>query len=63
MMKNNRFLKNEPWIDYYVIKEGEYSFFRLVEFLLDPKNKTIEDVPNLVFLEKNIFKKSKKLKE
>ena len=55
------FLKNEPWIDYYVIKEGEYSFFRLVEFLLDPKNKTIEDVPNLVFLEKNIFKKSEKV--
>ena len=55
------FLKNEPWIDYYVIKEGEYSFFRLVEFLLDPKNKSIEDVPNLVFLEKNIFKKSEKV--
>ena len=36
------FLKNEPWIDYYVIKEGEYSFFRLVEFLLDPKTNLLK---------------------
>ena len=55
------FLKNEPWIDYYVIKEGEYSFFRLVEYFIDPKNKSIKDVPNLVFLKNSTFKKSEKI--
>ena len=57
------FLKKEPWIDYYVIKEGEYSFFKLIEYLIDSKNKNIEDVPNLVFLKNSVLKKSEKLKE
>ena len=55
------FLKNEPWIDYYVIKEGEYSFFKLVEYLMDSKDKNIKDVPNLVFLKNGVFKKSEKV--
>ena len=55
------FLKKEPWIDYYVIKEGEYSFFKLIEYLIDSKNKNIEDVPNLVFLKNSVLKKSEKV--
>lgn len=55
------FLKKEPWIDYYVIKEGEYSFYKLVEYFIDPKNKNIKDVPNLVFLKNGVFKKSEKV--
>ena len=55
------FLKNEPWVDFYVIKEGEHSFFKLIDYLIDPKMKKIQDVPNLVYLEKGIFKKSEKV--
>ena len=55
------FLKNEPWIDYYVIKEGEYSFFKLVEYLIDSENNKLDEVPNLVYLNNGIFKKSEKI--
>ena len=25
------YLKKKPWIDYYIVKEGEHAFFRLIE--------------------------------
>ena len=35
------FLKKEPWIDYYVIKEGEYSLLKLVQYLMNKKKNKI----------------------
>lgn len=55
------FLKKEPWIDYYVIKEGEYSLLKLVQYLMNKKKNKIRDVPNLVYFKKNKFFTSEKI--
>ena len=55
------FLQKEPWIDFYIIKEGEYSLLKLVQHLMDKKKTTLNEVPNLVYLKKNKFFSSEKI--
>ena len=50
--EQEEFLVNRPAIDYYIIKESEHAFAKLVEHLISPNIKRIDEVPNLVFLDK-----------
>ena len=48
------YLKSRPWIDYYIIKEGERAFAVLVEKLMNKAdNADLESSPNLVELNNN----------
>ena len=58
--EQKEFLIKEPWLDYYIIKEGEYSLLKLIKFLMK-EEKSIEEVPNLVYLKKNKFYSSPKI--
>lgn len=49
-------LKSAPWLDYFIMKEGEQALVSLVLLLLEDKNPSIEklmNVPNLVCLDEN----------
>ena len=37
-------------IDYYIIKESEHAFSKLIEYLIDKKKYDLREVPNLVYL-------------
>ena len=56
------YLKKRPWIDYYIVKEGEHAFYRLVSELINKSNiDVISNVPNLVFINKGNFYHHKKI--
>ena len=57
------YLKSRPWIDYYIIKEGEHAFAALVEKLINKADDVdLESSPNLIFINKDKkFSSSKKL--
>ncbi len=56
------YLKNKPWIDYYIVKEAEHAFYKLI---LELKNKSnievIANLPNLVFIKDGKFYPHKKI--
>ena len=50
------YLKEKPWIDYYIVKEGEHAFFRLISELINKSSvEIISDLPNLVFIKNGKF--------
>ena len=50
------YLKKRPWIDYYIVKEGEHAFYRLISELINKSNiEVISNLPNLVFINKGNF--------
>ena len=56
------YLKRSPWIDYYIVKEGEHAFYRLVSELMNKSSiEAISDLPNLVFINKDKFYRHKKI--
>jgi|ETNmetMinimDraft_33_1059910.scaffolds.fasta_scaffold04056_3 radical SAM superfamily enzyme YgiQ (UPF0313 family) len=56
------YLKKKPWIDYFIVKEGEHAFFRLISELINKSSiKVISDLPNLVFIKNGKFYYHKKI--
>ncbi len=56
------YLKKKPWIDYYIVKEGEHAFFRLIEELKKKSSiDVIAEVPNIVFLKNDKLYVHKKI--
>ena len=56
------YLSNRPWIDFYIVKEGEHAFASLIECLM--KNGKIDDLrklPNLVFRTEDYFYSNDKI--
>jgi len=54
------YLKEKPWIDYYIVKEGEHAFFRLISELINKSSvEIISDLPNLVFIKNGKFHRHK----
>lgn len=49
--EQKEFLLEKRIIDYYIIKESEHAFSKLIEHLIDQKNYELIDVPNLVYLD------------
>ena len=60
--EQKKYLEDRPWIDFYIVKEGEHAFVSLVEWFL---NKGSQDdlslLPNLVYTKNNFFHSSKKI--
>ena len=54
------FLIQEPWLDFYIIKEGEYSLLKLVQHFMY-KKESLDKVPNLVYLKKDEICTSEKV--
>jgi radical SAM superfamily enzyme YgiQ (UPF0313 family) len=56
------YLKEKPWIDYFVVKEGEHAFFRLISELINKSSiGVISNLPNLVFIKNGKFYYHKKI--
>tara|TARA_A100001388_G_C28773194_1_gene505299 strand:+ start:1690 stop:3795 length:2106 start_codon:yes stop_codon:yes gene_type:complete len=56
------YLKKRPYIDFYIIKEGEHAFVSLVECLINNgSQEQLMELPNLVFNKNNFFHSSKKI--
>ena len=54
------YLKEKPWIDYYIVKEGEHAFFRLISELINKSSiEIISELPNLVFINNGKFHRHK----
>ena len=73
LKEQNEYLSKRPWIDFYIVKEGEHAFYSLINYLIDKKITKIQeineknysdelsDLPNLVFKKNNIFVSSKRI--
>tara|TARA_B100000965_G_scaffold142756_1_gene118907 strand:+ start:786 stop:2906 length:2121 start_codon:yes stop_codon:yes gene_type:complete len=65
--EQKKYVEERPWLDFYIVKEGEHAFVKLIEFLMKKSIsdiKTVDDVidlPNLVFLKDRLFHSSKKI--
>ena len=56
------YLKEKPWIDYFIVKEGEHAFFKLISELINKSSiELISDLPNLVFINNGKFYYHKKI--
>ena len=56
------YLKNRPWIDYYIIKESEHAFSVLIENLINKVSvEELLNTPNLITLKGENFFSSKKI--
>ena len=56
------YLEKRPFIDFYIIKEGEHAFVSLVECLINNGSQDqLMELPNLVFNKNNFFHSSKKI--
>ncbi len=56
------YLKNRPWIDYYIIKESEHAFSVLIENLINKVSaQELLSTPNLITLKGGNFFSSKKI--
>jgi len=54
------YLKKRPWIDYYVVKEAEHAFYRLILELINKSSvEVISNLPNLVFIKDGKFYRHK----
>lgn len=60
--EQNEYLINRPWINFYIVKEGEHAFVSLIECLIK-KGTTSElsKLPNLIFIKNKNFYSSKKI--
>ena len=60
--EQEEYLKLRPWIDFYLVKEGEHAFTELVKALMDNNDpKKFSELPNLVYRKNNIFFSHKKI--
>lgn len=59
--EQKEFLMKRPEVDYYIVKESEHAFAKLVEHIIEPKKYDIREVPNLVYLDKKELKCSKNI--
>ena len=56
------YLKKRPWIDYVVVKEAEYAFYKLISELINKSSvEVMSDLPNLVFINNGKFYRHKKI--
>jgi len=59
------YLKERPWIDFYIVKEGEHAFSELIKNLIRNEKKfnleELSNLPNLVFLKNSHFCSSNKI--
>jgi radical SAM superfamily enzyme YgiQ (UPF0313 family) len=72
-MEQKKYLSIRPWIDFYIVKEGEHAFYSLINYFIENKIKDISQItnnqyehelsnlPNLVFFKNNLFVSSKKI--
>ena len=49
-VEQKEFLLEREIIDYYIIKESEHAFSKLIEYLIDKEKHDLCEVPNLVYL-------------
>ena len=71
--EQKNYLTERPWLDFYIVKEGEHALFKLIEFFIEKNitsinqissedfQKNLIDFPNLVYKKNNIFVSSNKL--
>ena len=60
--EQKEYLTSRPWIDFYIVKEGEHAFATLVENLMKKaKVDDLRNLPNLVFQTKEYFYSSDKI--
>jgi len=60
--EQHEYLKQRPWIDYYIVKEGEHAFYRLVSELIKKSGiEVTSNLPNLVFINNGNFYHHKKI--
>jgi len=56
------YLKKRPWLDYFIVKEGEHAFYRLISELMNKSNlEIVSNLPNLVFIKDGKFYPHKKI--
>jgi len=72
-LEQKKYLSIRPWIDFYIVKEGEHAFYSLIDYFIQNKINDINEIktnqyenelsnlPNLVFLKNNLFVSSKKI--
>ena len=60
--EQKEYLLKRPWIDFYIIKEGEHAFVSLIECLMKKGSQSeLSELPNLIFIKNNNFFVSKKI--
>ena len=60
--EQKKYLEDRPWIDFYIVKEGEHAFVSLVEWFLNKgSQEDLSLLPNLVYTKNNFFHSSKKI--
>ncbi len=71
--EQKKYLLVRPWIDFYIVKEGEHAFYSLIQYFIDNKIESIDQItvnqyekelsnlPNLVFIKNGLFVSSKKI--
>ena len=60
--EQKKYLQDRPWIDFYIVKEGEHAFKTLVEwFMRKGSPEELSELPNLVFNKNNLFHSSNKI--
>ena len=61
-IEQEAYLRSRPWIDYYIIKEGEHAFSVLVENLINKvSSEDLLNTPNLITIKSEIFYSSRKI--
>ena len=56
------YLKKRPWLDYYIVKEGEHAFYRLIYELINKSDiEIISNLPYLVCIRDEKFYPHKKI--
>ena len=57
------YLKKRPWIDFVIVKEAEYAFYKLISELINKSGiEVLSSLPNLVFIKNGKFYSHKKIK-
>ncbi len=71
--EQKKYLSERPWIDFYIVKEGEHALYKLINFFLEKKINSMSQLsindlkneltqyPNLVYKKNDIFVSSNKL--
>ena len=60
--EQKQYLETRPWIDFYIVKEGEHAFSELVKSLMKKaKIDDLRNLPNLVFRTEEYFYSNDKI--
>ncbi len=62
LKEQKKYLESRPWIDFYIVKEGEHAFSELVKSLMKKaKIDDLRNLPNLVFRTEEYFYSNDKI--